>query len=241
MRSQLEPLQIRITLEATVWLLLMAFLAFGQECFAENSNEVSLNNTKMLLKEFYRETISSSRISPENSVLRKIERVKPRSELLTLYDRKDPSVFILGSFWAQVCQSVDPSICIPGLIRDLKDEDAKVKAFACENLSVLKPQSAVMPLRAALEDHEIVPDYSGNADVSLFAAIALASFGYADGIDLMLDRAERQGEYRYLTYENIFEQLSGQKFPRDLKRWREWFRDHKSRLNYTGYIFRYFH
>jgi len=171
--------------------------------------------------------------APADSAVQEIAQLKPTAELRTLYDRHDPTVLILGSFWANVCQAVEPGMCEPGLIRDLKHSDARVKAFACDNLGILKPPSAVAPLTEALKDRAEVPGYLGKPDVASFAAQALAAFGYADGIDSMLAHAAREGDEWYVTYERTFQQLSGQKLPRDLKLWRKWFQDHKATLKYA--------
>jgi hypothetical protein len=172
-------------------------------------------------------------IPPEQSVMREIERAKPVAELRELSDRNDRSVLALGGFWARVCTAVDPSICIPDLIRDLKDSDPQVKAFACENLGILKPPSAVTPLKEALKDTEIVPAYAGSPEVAVLAAQALVSFGYADGIEVMLAHAEREGSDWSLSYKKSFGQLSGEKFPKDLRVWRRWFQEHRSTLKYA--------
>jgi len=218
-----------VILKATTLLVLMLF----GSCTAQTPNESSLIDTKKLLERFHRETISAVMTAPKDSIVREIERLKPTAELRTLYDRHDPSVLILGSFWAEVCQAVGADMCVPRLIRDLRDSDARVKAFACENLEILKPPSAVAPLTDALKDKQAVPGYLGNPDVAVFAAQALAAFGYADGIDSMLAHAEREGRDWYLTYERTFQQISGQKLPRDLKLWRRWFQEHRKGLKYA--------
>ena len=217
-------------MKAIALLVLLLFPGLGA---AQTPSVLDVIRTKNLLEQFHRETISAFRTPREHSVVRTIARLKPAAELRTLYDRHDPSVLELGSFWATVCRAVDPDMCVAGLIPDLKHSDPRVKAFACENLEVLKPQSAVAPLKAALKDTETIPGYSGSPSVAVFAARALASYGYADGIDLVLAHAERQGEYWHLSYEDIFERLSGRKFPRDLEHWSRWFRDHRKALKYA--------
>lgn len=217
-------------LKTTGLLLLLLFPGLGA---AQTPNVLDVIKTKTLLEDFHRETISAFRTPPESSVVRQIARLKPGAELLVLYDRHDESVLKLGPFWARVCRAVDPAMCVAGLIRDLRDSDARVKAFACENLAVLKPLSAVAPLKATLKDTETVPGYSGNPPVALFAASALASFGYADGIDFLLDQAEKDDKYWHVSYETTFQRLSGRKFPRDLQLWRKWFREHRKALKYA--------
>ena len=220
----------RWIVKSTGLLFLLLFPGLGA---AQTPSVLDVIRTRNLLEQFHRETISALITPPESSVLREIARLKPAAELRILSDRHDPSVLKLGSFWAQVCRAVDPGMCVTGLIQDLKDSDARVKAFACENLAVLKPPSALAPLKAALKDKETVPGYAGHPPVGLFAASALASFGYADGIDLMLAQAERLGNFWHLSYESTFEQLSGRKFPGDLQLWRKWFRDHRKALKYA--------
>lgn len=212
---------------------LLVLLLFPGLRVAQTPNVLDVIRTKNLLEEFHRETINAFRTPPEQSVVRTIARIKPAAELRILYDRHDPTVLELGSFWARVCQAVDDDMCVAGLIPDLKHSDPRVKAFAAENLAVLKPPSAVAQLKAALKDTEVVPGYMAGTPVALFAASALASYGYADGVDFLLDEAERQGKYWYVSYEKTFQRLSGQKLGRDLELWRKWFRDHRKALKYA--------
>jgi hypothetical protein len=196
---------------------LLLLLVFFDLCAAQTPNALDVIKTKDLLEQFHRETLSAVSTDPENSVTRVIARIKPTAELRVLFDRHDRAVLELGPFWADVCRAVGAAMCVPGLIRDLGDSDARVKAFACENLAVLKPESAVASLKSALKDTQIVPGYAGSPGVAVFAAQALASYGYADGIDSMLAHAEREGGDWPLSYKRIFERLSGRKFPTDLR------------------------
>lgn len=208
-------------------------------------SELTLEQTEALLLEYQSETFSSRHHSSHPS-LQRLGLSKPNRHLEHLFEKRQV-LWLGGKSWGAVCRAVGSGHCIPSLLKALVDNDPWWRAFSCEALEALEATEAIPMLQKLLEDQMTLGEPPASSSpmkrvgipivdptVSVFAASALASFGRAEGVEQLMDYAERvHAEYRDscracpdidLPYLDHFRKLAGKDFGNDLDAWKAWFK-----------------
>lgn len=219
-QSSLSQVGARVV--APVLALLMASALAG-------SDAGGLDSTRALLEEYHSAKSAAVREPRQTTVLETFRQRRPVRALHRLLELRDEVVLRLGGLgWATVCLVVDSQVLREQVVEVLQDPDPRWRAFACYATRGLSIREAAPLLREMLDDEVPVPSFLGEPPVSLSAAAALASLGYSDGIELLLDEAEQRGGDAS-AYAPLFRKVSGQDFGDDLTAWRNWFEDEANR------------